>query len=225
MNHPPKKRQAKADRRRAMLQAAGEVFFLQGYAATSIDSIIERVGGSKRAIYQEFGSKEGLFVAFVSESANLAMAALDDARIEHQGLRETLVEFGCDVTSALLSPGFIGVYRTILTEALRFPELAKAYYVNGPGKAQHRVAQVLNHAKERGEIRLEDCDIAAGHLLGMLRDNLHLRVALGLSPPPGQKEIKKYVTSAVDIFLYGISAASQPVADQNRVAAKTAKRK
>lgn len=225
MTHPLKKRQTKAQRRSAILRAAGEAFFLQGYAATSIDSIIERLGGSKRAIYQEFGSKEGLFVAFVSEGANLAMASLDDAHIERHDLRETLVEFGCDMTSALLAPGFVGAYRSILTEALRLPELAKAYYDNGPGKAQHRLAQVLNSAKNRGEIHLEDCDIAAAHLLGMLRDNLHLRVVLGLSPPPSQKEIKKYVASAVDIFLHGISAVSQPMADQSRAAAKAAKKK
>ncbi|TIW33462.1 MAG: helix-turn-helix transcriptional regulator, partial [Mesorhizobium sp.] len=42
-------------RREALLQAAAEIFFEQGYAATSIDAIIERAGGSKRNIYNEFG--------------------------------------------------------------------------------------------------------------------------------------------------------------------------
>src|SRR3546814_17701069 len=59
-----------SDRRAAILWAAGQVFFEQGYAATSIDAIIERAGGSKRNIYSEFGSKEGLFTALVSESAD-----------------------------------------------------------------------------------------------------------------------------------------------------------
>jgi AcrR family transcriptional regulator len=225
MTESPKKRQTKAQRRSAILQAAGEAFFLQGYAATSIDSIIERLGGSKRAIYQEFGSKEGLFVAFVSESTDLALAALNDTRIEHHDLRETLVEFGCDITSALLTPGFLGVYRSILTEALRFPELTQAYYTSGPGKAEHRLAQVLNSAKNRGEIQLEDCAVAAGHLVGMLRGNLHMRVVLGLSPSPSQKEIEKYVASAVDIFLHGIRGASSLGADPRRIATKTAKKK
>jgi len=225
MTQPPKKRQTKAERRSAILQAAGEAFFLQGYAATSIDSIIERLGGSKRAIYQEFGSKEGLLVAFVSEGANELLASLDSAYVEHHDLRETLIEFGCATTSALLSPGFIGAYRSALSEALRLPELAQAYYVNGPGKAQHRLAQVLNSAKNRGEIRLEDCDTAACHLLGMLRDNVHLRVVLGLSPRPSQKDIRKHVTSAVDLFLNGASASAPVAAGKPRLTAKTAKKK
>src|SRR3546814_4083127 len=66
----PMKRPSPDDRRAAILEAAGQVFFEQGYAATSIDAIIERAGGSKRNIYSEFGSKEGLFTALVSESAD-----------------------------------------------------------------------------------------------------------------------------------------------------------
>ncbi|WP_176026829.1 TetR/AcrR family transcriptional regulator, partial [Brucella intermedia] len=50
-------------RRKTILRAAAELFFEQGYATTSIDAIIERTGGSKRTIYSEFGSKEGLFLA------------------------------------------------------------------------------------------------------------------------------------------------------------------
>ncbi len=36
-------------------------------ATTSIDAIIERTGGSKRTIYSEFGSKEGLFLSIGTE--------------------------------------------------------------------------------------------------------------------------------------------------------------
>ena len=55
------RRPSKNARRAAILEAAAQVFFEQGYAATSIDAIIKRLGGSKRTIYNEFGSKEGLF--------------------------------------------------------------------------------------------------------------------------------------------------------------------
>ncbi|MBE0559954.1 MAG: helix-turn-helix transcriptional regulator, partial [Ochrobactrum anthropi] len=45
-------------------------------ATTSIDAIIERTGGSKRTIYSEFGSKEGLFLALVADNADRAISAL-----------------------------------------------------------------------------------------------------------------------------------------------------
>ena len=40
-------------RRQALLRAAAEVFFEQGYAATSIDAIIERAGRSDAAATTE----------------------------------------------------------------------------------------------------------------------------------------------------------------------------
>src|SRR3546814_9006259 len=86
----PMKRPSPDDRRAAILEAAGQVFFEQGYAATSIDAIIERAGGSKRNIYSEFGSKEGLFTALVSESADAAIAALPDDDFSGKKLDEIL---------------------------------------------------------------------------------------------------------------------------------------
>jgi AcrR family transcriptional regulator len=81
-------------RRAAILDAAALVFFEQGYSAASIDSIIERIGGSKRNIYNEFGSKEGLFTALVSEISEKVMAALSDEEIRDQDLHRALIGIG-----------------------------------------------------------------------------------------------------------------------------------
>src|SRR3546814_10247990 len=99
----PMKRPSPDDRRAAILGAAGQVFFEQGYAATSIDAIIERAGGSKRNIYSEFGSKEGLFTALVSESADAAIAALPDDDFSGKKLDEILLERSEEQTSELQS--------------------------------------------------------------------------------------------------------------------------
>src|SRR6266851_1963431 len=122
------------------LEAVAEVFFEQGYAATSIDAIIERIGGSKRNIYSEFGSKEGVFTALVSKSADAALAPLSVERFAGRSLSEILLEFGRRLLAIHMSPALIGVYRSIMTEALRFPELAKAFYDKGPGRASDRLA-------------------------------------------------------------------------------------
>ena len=103
-----------------------------------------------------------------------------------------------------MSPRLIGVYRSIMSEALRFPELAKAFYQKGPGRASDRLAEVLEEARDRGEIQLDDCHAAADHFVGMFRDNLHLRVVLGLRPPPSPAEAEAAVTFAVGVFLQGI---------------------
>jgi hypothetical protein len=103
-----------------------------------------------------------------------------------------------------MSPALVGVYRTIVTESQRFPDLAKSFYEKGPGRAEARLAAVLDAANASGQATVADCALAASHFVGMFRDNLHLQVVLGLRPPPGPEEREGAVKSAVDIFFYGI---------------------
>ncbi len=193
-----------SDRREALLQAAAEVFFEQGFVATSIGAIIERAGGSKRNIYSEFGNKEGLFSAIVTNTADRALSTLAIKQIEGRDLRETLTAFGRQLMAIYMSPTLIGVYRIAVTEANRFPDLVKSFYEQGPSRAASQLAEVLEGAKERGEIRADDCLRVAGHFVGMIRDNLHLQVVLGLRPPPSEQEVREAVASAVEIFLNGV---------------------
>ncbi|WEX88663.1 TetR/AcrR family transcriptional regulator [Sinorhizobium garamanticum] len=190
-------------RRQAILQAAAEVFFEQGYAATSIDAIIERAGGSKRNIYNEFGNKEGLFSAIVAESADKLLSTLVIEEIEGHDLEETLTAFGQRLMGLYMSPTLIGIYRIAITEANRFPDLVKAFYEQGPGRATSRLAEVLELARERREIQADNCLRLAGHFVGMIRDNL-LQVILALRPPPSDDEAREAVASAVEVFLNGV---------------------
>lgn len=198
-------RSRRPKRREALLRAAAEVFFEQGYAATSIDAIIERAGGSKRNIYSEFGNKEGLFTAIVTENADRALSSLKVDEIGGgRDLRETLTAFGRHLMDVYMSPGVVGIYRIAVTEANRFPELVRAFYEQGPGRTTIRLAEVLEAARERGEIRTDDCQRAADHFVGMIRDNLHLQVVLGLRAAPSEEEAQEAVSSAVEVFLNGV---------------------
>ena len=201
---PAAKTARPSGRREALLQAAAEVFFEQGYAATSIDAILERAGGSKRTIYNEFGNKEGLFLAIVAANVEEALSPLAIEEIDGQDLRKTLTAFGQQLMTIYMSPALIGIYRVAVTEANRFPKLVKSFYEQGPGRATARLAEVLDGARTRGDIRTDDCLRIAGHFVSMIRDNLHLQVVLGLRPPPSKKEMQAAVTSAVELFLDGV---------------------
>ena len=194
------------NRRERLLQAAAEVFFEQGYAAASVDAIIARAGGSKRNIYSEFGNKEGLFTAIVTQNSDEALATLS---IDVQGdssLQQSLTAFGRHLMAVYMSPAVIGVYRIVVTEANRFPELVRTFYEQGPGRTTRRLAEVLEAARARDLVRIDDCELAAGHFVGMIRDNLHLQVVLGLRAAPTKAEAEAAVASAVDVFLNGICA-------------------
>lgn len=191
-------RDKRGARREALLQAAAAVFFEQGYAAASIDAIIERAGGSKRNIYNAFGSKEGLFAAIVEQSADQLLSTLDVGQIEGHDLEEILTTFGKRLLDRYMSPDLMGLYRIAVCEAQRFPNLMKVFHEQGPGRGTQRLAEVLEAAKARGEIQTQDCLQVSRHFVGMIRDNL-LQALVGIRPEP-----QEAVTSAVELFLNGV---------------------
>src|SRR3954462_7366120 len=103
-------------RRAAILAAAREVFLEHGYGATTLDDIIRRSGGSRATIYQQFGSKEGLFGAIIAQVCADIVAPL--AEIEDGGdLETTLRAIGRRYLDALLDPQGLALYRLVVGES------------------------------------------------------------------------------------------------------------
>jgi AcrR family transcriptional regulator len=87
----------RAEREAAMLAAAGAVFAANGYHAASMDEIAERAGITKPMIYTYFGSKEGLYVAYIEAAGQellerMRASAPEDAE-PVQRLRAGALEF------------------------------------------------------------------------------------------------------------------------------------
>jgi AcrR family transcriptional regulator len=58
-------RLARVDRERLMLLAAGETFATHGFHGSSMDEIARAAGITKPMLYRYFGSKEGLYAAYL----------------------------------------------------------------------------------------------------------------------------------------------------------------
>jgi AcrR family transcriptional regulator len=78
---PRRIEQAQATRR-AILDAALELFTRQGFAATSIREVAERARVSEQTVYNGFGDKVGLLHAAGMEYADLAMGEADAAFVD-----------------------------------------------------------------------------------------------------------------------------------------------
>jgi AcrR family transcriptional regulator len=202
-NPAPSRRRSGDEIRQAILDAATAVFLESGYENASINAVIERAGGSKRAVYSYFGGKEKLFAAIVSDVSGRALAALSPHEVQTYDLEATLLAFGRQVHEVVMSPTTLALYRLVVGEGARFPELGQAFFESGPGRAGTRLAEVLEEFRQRDEISVEDPARAAEHFIGMLRGDLHLKVVLGVRPPPDEAEVERSVTEAVRIFLHG----------------------
>jgi AcrR family transcriptional regulator len=210
------KRPSAEERRESILDAAGKVFFEQGFSGASVDSMIEIVGGSKRTIYAEFGNKEGLFTALVNRSADNAIGDLAGDLSESRDIRETMIRFGKRLLETYQTEDLMGIYRIILLEAERFPDLARTVYEKGAGRASKNLADALKRAKSQGDISVADVTAVANHFVGMMRGNEYLRVVLGLRGKIAGGEADAFVKSAVDLCMYGMVAPDKARRAHNR---------
>jgi AcrR family transcriptional regulator len=69
----------RAQRQQLILDVAGPVFAQRGYHAASMDEIAELAGVSKPMIYMYFGSKEGLYVAYIDRTGRELLERLNQA--------------------------------------------------------------------------------------------------------------------------------------------------
>ncbi len=58
----------RAAREQLILEVAGQVFARSGYHSAPMDEIADRAGVSKPMLYAYFGSKEGLYIAYVNQT-------------------------------------------------------------------------------------------------------------------------------------------------------------
>src|SRR5436305_9917049 len=75
----PRRRMPRLEREQQMLDVAGRSFAARGFHAVSMDEIAEQAGISKPMLYHYFGSKEGLYVAYVRQQGDALLAGMRGA--------------------------------------------------------------------------------------------------------------------------------------------------
>ncbi|MEK7736737.1 MAG: TetR/AcrR family transcriptional regulator C-terminal domain-containing protein, partial [Pseudomonadota bacterium] len=118
-------------------------------------------------------------------------------------LRSTLIRFAKAFRATALSPEGIAMFRTMMSEAQRFPTLARAVYAVGPGQTLRQLSAHIEKAMQSGQLRSDDADFASELLLGMLTGMDRTRYLFGVKNPESTSsaadEIK--TTRIIDSFL------------------------
>ena len=192
------------ERRETILKVAREVFFEQGYTAASMSTIAARLGGSKGTLYNYFKSKEELFEAQVRDLCGAAVDRISDVSVDGEPV-EVLTSLGEQYLEHLYSEETVQMFRILVAEAQRSPELARVFYEVGPARGQQRLENYLAGAKARGALDIPDCALAAEQLLSLWKGRAHLQFLLNLIPPLTPAEIRLQIAQAVSAFmtLYG----------------------
>jgi AcrR family transcriptional regulator len=205
------------ERRLRLLEAAEGVFLELGYRSASMDDIAHRAGMSKKTVYQLFDTKETLFAAMIAaRRAVLDTIIASDSCSNGDNAAEVLRSFLGKVARFVLAPRQAALYRLVIAESLRTPEIAHAFYDEGPCKVHAVLEQWLAHQHRSGVLVVADPQRDAGMLCSMVIAELQMRLLVGEVRAPDDATIDATVNRAVDLFLYGAVAPKKKMAGQER---------
>lgn len=195
---------AGAQAKRAAVIAAGATVFLeQGFGAAAMDEVARRAQVSKATIYSYFSGKQALFEAIIGERCASMIPATFAAELADLPPADALRVIGERFLGALLSRDALPLYRVVLAESPRFPELGEGFYRNGPARIAGALAEYLAGQQARGVLDFADARLAAEQFLGMVLGHMHVRMLLAVSQAPSQDAIARAVGQAVRIFVDG----------------------
>jgi TetR/AcrR family transcriptional regulator, mexJK operon transcriptional repressor len=183
-------------------EAAARLFQEQGYGAVSMDAIARAAGVSKATIYAHFADKAELFEELMKAVCRQEWVAVTMLDAEPDDLRAELHAIGKAYAEFLVDPRAVRIYRMVLAESPRFPELGRAFFEGGPRLITDKLTAYLARAEAQGKLALGGAsNRAAQNFLAMLRCEPHLRALLGLDEAAEMPEIASVVDSATDMFL------------------------
>jgi TetR/AcrR family transcriptional repressor of mexJK operon len=209
----------------AILDAAYDLFFDRGIAATPMDLVAERAGVSKMTVYANFRDKPALLAAvFDRRIKTMRLPDLPVGSNLNLSL-EWLTEFGELILSILTRPEVVRETRLMAECAADQPRLAAAFYTAGRGEVLKRIAVFLKGLTERGVLAIDDPELAAEQLIGAWVGMTELRQSLGVAGPPSSNAIAKRVRYAIDTLVRAWSTGADPgSADKTYKAARSGRR-
>ena len=197
-------------KRRAILAAATEAFLKAGFLGASMDEVAAASSVSKQTIYKHFGSKEALFVAVVTSLTNAASDLVHGDVPEPEAADDVaayLRDYGLRQLNVVLTPRLLQLRRMVIGESSRFPELGKALYDSGPGRAMRAIALALERLAQRGFLTLEDPAVAAAHFNWLVMGGpVNAAMLLGDEAVPNPTALRRHVIEAVRVFLAAYAA-------------------
>jgi len=202
---PPIRRReaARLERRRAIIETAAQSFLADGYAGTTMSGIAERLGGSKGTLWSYFDSKDALFAAFLDHSTADFRSDLLPL-LEGSGEVTTILEgFVQRFIEKLSSAESIALYRLVIGEGGRFPEIARLYYDRAQGATEHLLAAFFESRMVAGDLRQASA-LEAARLLILLCADVGRRDLL--RPEGGGPAARVEIVRILDQFMavYGV---------------------
>lgn len=193
----------RADEKRAAIVAAARETFLRNGYGVSMDTVAAEANVSKVTVYNHFGSKESLFIAIINHELDEALK--EGVQIVERRLANTddlhgdLIHACRAWVAGIAAPVVMDLRAVVVGELRRFPELGHAWQTRGPLRFHPVVAEALGRLVERGELDIDDIDLAVLQLSGLV---VSPNLVYGGYGSPLSDELKdRLIVAGVDVFL------------------------
>ncbi|MHC4042486.1 TetR/AcrR family transcriptional regulator [Bradyrhizobium sp. 23AC] len=192
-------------KRRQILDGARKVFMDLGFDGASMGEIARAAQVSKGTLYVYFADKSALFEAILEQEAlqfGQVVFNFDPAR----DAETTLKEFGRAYIHLLCRPGGGSAIRTVMAIAERMPDVGRRYYARVLDKTINRLSDYLKTHVASGDLRIDDCDLAASQFMELCKASLFLPFVFQAAPAPSEERMTEVVDSATRMFLAAYKA-------------------
>lgn len=203
----------------SIVGAAAKLFLDRGYGAVSMDAIAAEASASKRTVYSYYHNKETLFADVMSlvcaDSGGRQGCPLEaEELVASLPPREVLQKTGEHVLGIISAPQAIEMYRVVVAEAGRFPELGKAYYEGGPEWMIDRLKEYLDKLVQSGDAKIDDTQCASRKFFGLVVFPIQMEMMLDVVDSLSEKQVTKITEAAVDVFCPAYCIGPSPCADE-----------
>jgi TetR/AcrR family transcriptional regulator of autoinduction and epiphytic fitness len=187
------------EKRAAILAAATTLFFAKGYGGTSLAKVAGAAGVSTATLFKRFPTKADLFDAIVTEY--WAAERAEEAAPAAGDPRAGLTTIGRDYAAVLTRPQMVALFRLVIAEAPRFPELANNHFALGKLPYFESVRAYLEAEDAAGTLAIADSTSAATQFLGMVASFAFWPRLLLTDWAPSQAATNEAIDQAVTTIL------------------------
>ncbi len=196
--------QEQPERRQQILEAALHVFSDKGFHKATNKDIAEAAGGiSPGLIYWYFKDKQDLFLSLIRERAPLVAMLDDPSFLNDMPPREALTLIGTRLLDIYGVPAHAALFRVILSEMTRFPQIAELFFNAGPRRLFDALDAYFQAQIARGTMRPHDTAATARSFVGTVLVHIIAREVLR-DPAAPAFDRERVVTAAVELSLYGL---------------------
>lgn len=201
---PPLERVGEVEER--ILDAAEKVFLQRGFDGASVEEIAQTARAGKPTIYARYPGKEGLFAAVMARKV-ARNTQFENLAPHGRTFQAKLINLGLALADRILNEDTIGLMRSAIAEAQRFPELTRGVNDMARKRAAANLAKLLTElAREdgieaKGPFAPDQITDTARIFLDVVLFGVLMRRLMGEDAKALRKELPDYVRHRVAFFL------------------------